>query len=1188
MRSSCAVNHFQFVALIMVLSLCPVVASGQGKDDAITELMRKERQLYQAGRYADALPLAQSALEMSEKTLRPEDPDLAVALHNLAELYQALGKYAKAEFLYSRALAIRDKALGSEDQDVAATLNNLAELYKILGWYTKAEPLLRRSLGIREKALGRDDPEVATTLNNLADLYQILGEYNKTEPLFLRALAIREKALGPEHHEVGASLSSLAGIYLALGKHMQAEPLLRRALEVQEKALGSEHPDVALVLNRFAHNYIIVGEYSKAEPLLARALEIQEKALGLEHTDVAGTLNLLAELYQANGQHERAELLLGRSLRIWEEAVGAEHPGVAATLSLLAGLERTRGEYARAEPLYQRSQVIWEKVLGPEHPGVAAALNNLAGLYLVLGEQAKAEPLLRRALAIQGKALGPEHPSVAAALNNLAGLYRAIGDYTKAEPLYDRALAIQEKVLGTEHPAVASILNNLAVLYENTRKYEKAKVSLDRALKIQEKALGPEHPYVATTLNDLAAVYHDMGKYKKAEALYARALAIREKMLGPDHLEVATTLNNLAVLYKTTGDNVRAEPLLRRALTIQEKVLSSAHPDVGIALNNLAVLAAAQHRYRSAFDFFKRGILVQEKLMQNVFTFTTEEQKLRFIDSISGDYFAFLSLVHQHLKADPEAVRGGLEIVLRRKGVVFDAHSRIREKLQGRLPEVARKEWERLAASRSELARLLLHRAEPLSPEMYRPKVDLLHRQIEEIERRLVVNSAVVAVELRQRELTVGEVSKNLPPNSALLEFVKFRDYDFAKGTGKPSWRYISFVLTAAGEVALVDLGDARALEANARRALKEIRLTTEARGIQLLKQTHRDDPTQQSIRSLGVLYMQVWEPFGQTLANVEKVVISPDGLLNLVPFAALVDTQGHPLVDRYQIAYVSSGRELVGTERTISKPGSDLLLVANPAFDKNVPQTGGRDDSVRSIDFRNVFSSLPGTERESQEIPPLVAEKVGVKEVLVGERATERAVKSVRSPRILHLATHGFFLSDELPAPAVIKQGDPPERGISVQTRVSTKRYENPLIRSGLAFAGANNAAQVTEGDDGILTAFEITGMDLSGTELVVLSACETGVGEVQSGEGVFGLRRAFALAGAKNLMMSLWPVSDEVTARQMKSFYSKLQRLAPAEALREAQRETIQELQIEYNGIAPPGLWAPFILQGAHALAP
>ena len=230
-------------------------------------------------------------------------------------------------------------------------------------------------------------------------------------------------------------------------------------------------------------------------------------------------------------------------------------------------------------------------------------------------------------------------------------------------------------------------------------------------------------------------------------------------------------------------------------------------------------------------------------------------------------------------------------------------------------------------------------------------------------------------------------------------------------------------------------------------------------------------------------------------------------------------------------------------------------------------------------------FTPLPGTQIEADEIPALIMSKDKNKTVLTGKAATEEEIKKSKSPRIMHLATHGFFLKDEEIALSndtrglsIVDLG--PDKGI----KNYAKRYENPLVRSGLAFAGANHASEVTKGEDGILTALEVSGLDLYGTDLVVLSACETGVGEIKNGEGVFGLRRAFALAGAKNLMMSLWPVSDEITARQMITFYKNLQKLPPAKALRQAQLQTIKELKAKY-GFAPIVLWAPFILQGAKA---
>ena len=350
---------------------------------------------------------------------------------------------------------------------------------------------------------------------------------------------------------------------------------------------------------------------------------------------------------------------------------------------------------------------------------------------------------------------------------------------------------------------------------------------------------------------------------------------------------------------------------------------------------------------------------------------------------------------------------------------------------------------------------------------------------------------------------------------------------------------------------------------------------------------TRRKDHLLKSQESLAQLSALVWKPLASSLGQADRLIVSPDGRLNLVPFAALVEGTGQPLVERYHLTYVSSGRELITTGDAFA-PESELLLVANPAYDQTAPEASSPGTALRSRDFRRHFDPLPGTEREAHEIPPLVSGRPALKRVVVGPSATERVVKAAHNPRILHLATHGFFLEDTpieqepMGQHAVLVTSDGP--GVPSP---AVGHYENPLLRSGLAFAGANHAGESTGGEDGILTALEITGMDLNGTDLVVLSACETALGTVRAGEGVFGLRRAFALAGAKNLLMSLWSVDDEVTADQMKAFYENLQTLPPADALRQAQRETIRLLK-EQDGTANPGLWASFILQGANAFGP
>ena len=379
------------------------------------------------------------------------------------DLYQA-GKYAEAIHLALQALAIRENVLGSEHSLVGQSLNNLAELYRAQGRYAEAEPLYRRSLANWQKALGPEHPSVATSLHNLGLLYYARGDYAEAEPLYKDSLAIREKAFGAENLSVATSLNDLGLLYYARGAYAEAEPHYKRSLVIRETALGSEHPSVATSLNNLAELRRVQGRYAEAEPLYKRSLAIRETALGLEHPSVATPQHNLAGLYSSQGRYAEAERLYKRSLANWQKALGPEHPSVATSLTGLAVLYERQGRYGEAEPLHKRSLAISEKVLGPEHPSVATPLNNLATLYYAQGRHAESESLFKRTVTIHEKALGEEHPDFATSLNNLAALYKAQSRYREAELLYKRSLTISEKVLGPEHPDVSISLNNIASL----------------------------------------------------------------------------------------------------------------------------------------------------------------------------------------------------------------------------------------------------------------------------------------------------------------------------------------------------------------------------------------------------------------------------------------------------------------------------------------------------------------------------------------------------------------------------------------------------------------------------------------------------------------------------------------------------------------------------------------------------
>jgi len=1134
------------------------------------------------GQYAQAEPLFKRALAIDEKALGPDHPDVATGLNNLAGLYCEQGHYAQAEPLFKRALAIREKALGPDHPLVAASLNNLALLYYTQGQYAQAEPLYRRALTIAEKALGSDHPDVATGLNNLALLYETQGQYSQAEPLYKRALVIAEKALGPDHPDMARSLNNLAGLYKTQGQYAQAEALYKRALAIAEKALGPDHPDVATSLNNLADLYKTQGQYTQAEPLYKRALAIREKALGLDHPDMARSLNNLADLYDNQGQYAQAEPLYRRALAIAEKALGSDHPLVATILNNLAGLYCEQGQYAQAEALYKRALAIAEKVLGPDHPDVATSLNNLALLYKTQGQYAHVEPLYKRALAIKEKALGPDHPLVATSLNNLAELYRAQGQYAQAELLYNRALAIYEKALGPDHPDVAASLNNLAALYCTQGQYTQAEPLYKRALAIREKALGPDHPDVATSLNNLATLYYSQGHYAQVEALYKRALAIREKALSPDHPDVATSLNNLAGLYCTQGQYAQAEALYKRTLAIDEKAMGLDHPNVANDLNNLAELKSVQGRDDAALALNLRANAIHERLIDQVFSFSSEKGRFQFLNTLEGERDSFLTLCAERLGT--KGTEAGLSFLLRRKGIVLD--SLVEDAKAARLSEVPalRELVKQLRLTKTQLASLVLAGPGKRTPEQYQANVATLQSQVEELEKDMARQSAPFRSLLAVRKAGLPEVTAALPPGSALVEFAKYKSFNFsAKKWGTE--KYIAYVLRqGVKEPVLVKLGEAESID----RLIKGYQAAI--RGF-VQKSTKVSDVNAAS----EALEQAVWEPVKAALGQAKRVYLSPDGELNFVSFAGLRDKSGRYTLEDYDLAYVSSGRDLARGKLQGDKSQKRAVLFGAPDFggtatapgQEMITRTGGfRSELVSVRAFGGLrFMPLPGTRVEVIGIEKLTASNGLKPEMHLGIEASEGWVKATAQPRILHFATHGFFLPESGWAKPS-SGADPMTRLLGEQTVDLGKwKVENPMHRLGLALAGANvtleGKAKAGE-EDGILTAEEVAGLDLAGTELVVLSACETGLGEAKGGEGVLGLRRAFVQAGAENLVMALWSVSDKDTQEFMEAMYGKYLGGQPVwKALLDAQRDALAAER--KAGREPnPFLWAAFVANG------
>jgi CHAT domain-containing protein/tetratricopeptide (TPR) repeat protein len=961
------------------------------------------------------------------------------------------------------------------------------------------------------------------------------GKFAEAVPLAERSLSLRETELGRMHLDVAASLHRLGDLHVKLGEYDKALPLLARALDIREKAPGRSDPDVAATLDILAGLHFEQGAYVNAESLLVRALDIREKALGRTHPDLAKTLTKLAELHLEQGAYAKVEPLLVRALTIREKASGPMHPTVAEALSDLAGLYRELGDYAKAAPLFVRALDINEKALGPLHPDVAYSLNNLGTLFSELGAYAKAEPLLVRALDIRERALGPIHPRVATSLNNLALLYETLGAYETAGPLYLRALGIWENALGSTHPNVASSLSNLAALYRRQGMPEKAEPLHRRALDIDEKVHGPVHPNVADDLSKLAALYADQGAYDKAEPVYRRALEIWEKTVGPMSPKVATCLGSIAALYTDQGAYEMAEPLYRRALSIDENVWGTIHPDVATNLNGLARLYRAQGAYNKAQPLLSRAVEIREAQLRAELARLSEPRRRALMTTLRDETGSVVSLHVDAMPTSAGALDLALTTVLRRKGRLLDSLAETQATLRSHLTPALRAQLDQLAQARAALARLVY------GPGDRAAEIAVSRGRVESVEAALA--TASLEFRVQSAPITMTTVQAALPRGAMLVEFVRYRR--FAAGRVQQRLqpdRYVAYLVTRQGRPQWVALGDAAPIDAAIDSALAVLRTLDEL----------------------------VLAPIRPRLTDVSQLILAPDSKLNLVPFEALVDPQGHYEVEQRLMSYVASGRDLLRLAAPRA-PRSPAVIVASPDYgpspSPDVPGTV-------------LFTPLPGARGEVDELRRFFSTAP-----LTGAEATKHALAELRGPAILHVATHGFYTRDAagmrtppVPASGTAGASSTPLAQRSLRLSAGSSPQSPPddpldgLDQAGLAMAGAN------QGPDGIVTAREIAGFDWWGTKLVVLSACETGVGAVPSGDGVYGLRRAVVLAGAEAQVVSLWNVNDSSARELMREFYGELARgTGRAEALRQAKLRLLRQTRYSH-----PHYWAAFILAG------
>lgn len=842
-----------------------------------------------------------------------------------------------------------------------------------------------------------------------------------------------------------------------------------------------------------------------------------------------------------------------------------EQVGEANSFNSLATLYYGIENYEKAEALFIQALDIKKKALGETHPDTAQAINYLAAFYHSTGDYSKAEPLYIQALEIKKKVLGDNNASTAETLNNFAALYYNKGDAEKAELLYTQALDIYRKVLGNNHIDTANALNNLAVLYDNEKNYEKAEPLYIQALDTFRKLLGNNHPLTATSMDNLAGIYTRKKDYEKAEALYLEATDIFRNVLGESNPFTITSINNLATFYRSKGDVEKAEVLYLQVVDISKQVLGNNNPTTATYISNLAKFYIDKGNYEKAIKYNYETNKIREGELARNLSIGSERQKQIYLQNYADETDVTLSLHTQLAPKNPIAIQSALTQVLRRKGRSIDAVNQSIEALRKRSSPEDIILLDELSKKKTELSSLTIQGLGKFPPEQYKAIINSLQEDIDKLE--FTISQKSVEFRTENQAINLENVQQAVPKDSTLIEFAFYSPYD-VKTKSYQAPRYVVYLLNSEGEPLWADLGEATTID----------NLVDELRAKLRNGKTSINKDIKPLARKLDEVVMK---PVRKLVSKDKRLLIAPDGKLNLLPFAALVDEQGKFLIENYLLSYLTSGRDLLRLKVKIESK-SNPMIIGDPDFGNEITQGDVKKGS--SIVLYQNFKRLPATEIEVKAVRETLKELFPKTELLVQKEATEEALAKVNAPSILHIATHGFFLeegsnnSDENDKTRIgkILGNDSPSTSQEESLGVAV---ENPLLRSGIALAGANIREEGRE--QGIFTAYKTTALNLWGTKVVVLSACDTGVGEVKTGDGIYGLRRALVLAGSETQVMSLWPVSDNGTKELMIDYYSRLQKgEGRADALRNVQLFLLKSTNRQH-----PFYWASFIPSGEWA---
>ena len=1097
---------------------------GKEHPDYLTTLSNIASNYSDIGDYNKALELNLECLKIKEKVFGKENPSYLITIGNLSANYSNLGNFSKALELNLECLKIKEKILGKESPDYLLTLGNIAYNYSDLGDYNKALELNLECLKIKEKIFGKENPAYLTTLGNIASNFSHLGDYNKALELNLECLKIKEKVIGKENPSYLITIGNLAVNYSDLGNFSRALEVNLECLKIKEKMFGKEHPDYLLTLGNSATNYSDLGNYAKSIELNLECLKKTEKIYGKLHPYYLSTLNNLSLNYVKLDDLQKALVLSIECLISKEKTIGKEHPDYLLTLSNLAAIYNDLGQYNLAIEINSKCLISLEKLFGKEHPGYLTTLGNLAVNYGDLGNYEKALEINQECLRIKGKILGEKNPDYLTTLINLSADYLYLGNHDKALELTKKCLKITTEIYGVENEYYLTNLNNLASIYHSLKNFQKSLELNSECVKLSELVFGKEHSNYARALNNLSLLYRDSGDYQKALELNLQSLKINEKIFSIDHNRYLTSLSNTSFSYLDLKEYKFTDSLKILENFILEKLISKKLIGLNIEMQ----------------EFSKLKLFSKFILFQNYTIFRKTNKRLLQQNAFNSwlNFNGIISIQSAQLEPQIRASKDSSLIQLFEKWQL--------NKLQ------------------------LLKYYELTKPELEKRGINIavLEEEINEQERALSRGSEVFSE--MKKTYALSDIQQQLKEDEAYVDIVRLPYYNFNTNVWSDTIRYLAYIITKDTK----EIPTTVLLE-NGNQLEEEI-------ASYFAENTFGNSKREKD----SISYAYYWKPIYKELSGKKKIYLSSGGVYNNINIQTLFNPSTNKYVsEEMEVQLVNNGRTFIQqkTKKPQQYSNNTATFIGYPNFNGTLSNGSINEDAIyaTSREFSPMLldtlsrganvSPLPGTKKEVETIGQLLKNKQWNVNLFTENNASEEEIKKVESPRVLHIATHGYFL----------KQTDnlQKESGLRMMG-MDTKRFvENPLLRSGLLLSGANKTLKgdtTRASENGILTAYEAAYLHLQGTELVVLSACETGKGELKNGEGVYGLRKSFADAGAKNIIMSLWKVDDKVTQEFMTSFYTNW---STGITIREAFNKTQQSIKAMYP---QPYYWGAFILVG------